>query len=94
MEMPEVSIGNVGGDYIVDTLPTFPEGLKGNSAEGFEIEQGMEGYGKYAAFGRPGHANKTDAPGAFIQGNNPANFDPAGKPMSGNKEFELGETED
>lgn len=74
-------------DYKMDTIPSFPNELKGNSAEGFVMDQAMAGYGAYAAPGRPDHANHNTAPGAFIQGGNPANTAAAGKPMSANDAF-------
>lgn len=82
-------------DYSVDSIPTFPDEIQGNSAEGFIVEQGMQGYGKYADFARPGERENTvDAPGAFIQGNNPANQVAAGKEMSGNTSFNPDEDRD
>jgi hypothetical protein len=77
----------MAGDYSVDTVPSFPSELKGNSAEGNYVEGPMKGYGLHAAFERPDHSNTTDALGAFIQGGNSGNTVAAGKPMSDNESF-------
>ena len=74
-----------GNDYKVDSIPSFNMELKGNSAEGNVYDPAMRGYGATAAPARYADVAGTDAPGAFIQGNNKGNDVKAGSPM-GNAE--------
>ena len=77
--------------------------LQGNSAEGHILEQGMQGFGRFADGNRAHEAYETggdpmgsEVPLLFptLTGNNPGNRDEAGYEDSSNKEFNTDENED